>query len=296
MTCPATPASTLRQHLAKGGLLSAPGICDPYTARIVEHLGFDALYLGGNALGLSLGVGQPFVTLTETVDALHRIGRVATTPIIVDAGAGFGDAAHAAIAMAALSHAGAAAVHVDDQIYPKRAHYHRGCGRLAEMATVAGKLRAMRGARAAEPLLIARTDALRITRSMDAVVERCARYVEAGAEALMVLDAGLDEAANLQKAVPGVPLIWIGGIAEPIPTVDELRDAGYAIAVYPFSTMGAITESVLATWRGMAKDGRPARTERPAAQTVAQALEIVGMDASWRIEIETTEPDLQQPG
>src|SRR5579871_3968201 len=181
-------AQLLRRRLAGGPLLVAPGVCDPYTARIVEDLGFEALYLGGNALGLQLGVGQPFVTLTETAAAVHAIARVAHSPVICDGGAGFGDAAHAAVAMRALRHAGAAAVHVDDQLYPKRAHYHKGRGRLAETEVVCGRLRAMRQAGDQLPLLIARTDAFRVTGSVDQVIERGRRYIDAGAEGLMPLD------------------------------------------------------------------------------------------------------------
>jgi 2-methylisocitrate lyase-like PEP mutase family enzyme len=291
MTTGAACAAALRLRLAHGPLLVAPGVSDPYTARIIEQLGFEALYLGGNALGLQLGVGQPFVTLTETADAVHRINRGAGVPLIADAGAGFGDAAHAALAMNLLSHAGAAAIHLDDQCYPKRAHYHCGVGRLSEPEVVAGKLNAMRQVRPDGPLLIARTDALRVTGSLDAAIERCSRYAEAGAEAVMVLDLGVDGAARIAKALPGVALVWIGGIAEPVPTAAELEAAGFAMALYPFNTIGAITDAVTATWREMATTGRPAMPARPSAQTAAEALALVGMDTYWRIERATTEPD-----
>jgi 2-methylisocitrate lyase-like PEP mutase family enzyme len=288
-------SAVLRGRLANGLFVAAPGIYDPYTARIVEQLGFDALYLAGNALGLQLGVGQPFVTLTETADAIHRIGRIVKAPLIADAGAGFGDAAHAALAMNALAHSGAAAIHVDDQCYPKRAHYHRGRGRLAQAAVVAGKLAAMRDAQGDGPVLIARTDALRVTGSLDQAIERGAQYVAAGAEALMVLDMGVDDAARVRAALPGVPLVWIGGIAEPVPSVAQLQDV-FAMALYPFNTVGAISEAVSAVWREMALTGRPAQPARPSAQTAAAALELIGMQASWRIERHTTERDSAESG
>jgi methylisocitrate lyase len=284
-------AAILRQQLAGRQFVAAPGVVDPYTARIVEQMGFQAVYLGGNALGLQLGVGQPFVTLTETADAVHRINRVVRVPVIADAGAGFGDAAHCTVAMRALVHAGAAAIHVDDQCYPKRAHYHCGRGRLVEPGVMADKLQAMHEAGAGGPLLIARTDALRVTGSIDETIERTRRYVQAGADAVMVLDLGPAVAARFAQALPGVPLVWIGGIAEPVPTVAELQAAGFAMALYPFNTVGAISEAVAATWRDMAATGRPAVPPKPAAQTVAAALELIGMQAHWRIESATTERD-----
>jgi 2-methylisocitrate lyase-like PEP mutase family enzyme len=284
------PAAALRKRLLAGGIIAAPGVHDPYSARIVESLGFGAVYLGGNALGLHLGIGQPFVTLTETVDAVQKIRRVVGAPVIADAGAGFGDAAHAALAMRTFVAARAAAVHIDDQIYPKRAHYHRGKGRLAGIEAVSGKLRAMAAARSPdETLLIARTDAWRVTGSLEDTLGRCRAYLEAGADALMVLDLAPADAGAFRANFSGTPLIWIGGIAEPIPTLHELSAAGFAMALYPFNTIAAVTEAVLSTWRAFAVSGRPPALARPYPAIAAEALGIVGIEHSLEIERNTTE-------
>ena len=132
------PPARLRRLMAAGGTLAAPGASDPFTARIIERAGFQAVYLGGNALGLSLAKGQPFVTLTETVDAAARIARVIEAPLIVDAGAGFGEPAHVHRAVIELESAGVAALHIDDQPYPKQARYHRGAGGLVGAAALDG--------------------------------------------------------------------------------------------------------------------------------------------------------------
>lgn len=282
--------ATLRQRLSEGSCLPVPGIYDAFSARIVERLGFEALYLGGNALGLHLGVGQPFVTLTETAAAVQHVRRVVRQPIMVDAGAGFGDAAHATLAMRALINAGADAVHIDDQIYPKRAHYHRGKGRLAESNVVCGKLRAMAAARdRQDTLLIARTDGLRVTGSIEATIARCRDYLAAGADALMVLDLGPDRIAAFRQAFPSIPLIWIVGLAEAAPTQAELAAAGFALAVYPFNTIGAVHEAILATWSDYAHSGRPGYLKRPAPAIVAEALDLIGLEAALEIERTTTE-------
>jgi methylisocitrate lyase len=283
-------SAALRERLLDGPIVVAPGVYDPFSARIVEGLGFGAVYLGGNALGLHLGVGQPFITLTETTDAVQKIRRVVSVPVIADAGAGFGDAAHAELAMRALVNAGAAAIHIDDQIYPKRAHYHRGQGRLADTDTVCEKLRAMSAARRRdETLLIARTDAWRITHAADATLARCRSYLEAGADALMVLDLTPDAAGLFRSTFPRTPLIWIGGIVEPIPTQSELAEAGFAMALYPFNTIGAITAAMLATWRDFGATGRPASAGRPYAALAREALDIIGLERSLEIERNTTE-------
>jgi methylisocitrate lyase len=272
------------------GFVVAPGVFDPYSARIVEKLGFAAVYLGGNALGLHLGVGQPFVTLTDTAAIVQNVRRIVRVPIIVDVGAGFGDAVHAALTMQTLANAGAAALHLDDQIYPKRAHYHRGKGRLADTDIVCGKLRAMAATRGdADVLLIARTDTLRVTRSVDATIARCRAYLAAGADALMILDLEPGGAAPFRKAFPQVPLVWIGGIAEPVPTAAELEEAGFSVAVYPFNTIGAATEAMRAMWSGFAETGRPGLLSKPCAKVVADALEIIDLGRAIEIERNTTE-------
>lgn len=286
------PAAMLRERLAKGVCLAAPGVYDAFSARLVERMGFEVVYLGGNAIGLHKGVGQPFVTLTETAAIVQDIRRASSLPVIVDAGAGFGDAAHAALAMRTLANAGAAALHIDDQIYPKRAHYHRGKGRLAESAVVCGKLAAM--AKAGEgsgAMLIARTDALRVFGSVDATVARCRDYLAAGATALMVLDLGPDRMAPLRDAFPETPFVWIVGMAAAVPTQTELGAAGFAIAVYPFNTIGAVHEAIVRTWRDYATTGRPAGFNRPAGAIVNDALDAIGLESALEIERKTTESD-----
>jgi methylisocitrate lyase len=288
-------SATLRTRLSKGDCLVAPGVYDPFSARIIEKLGFEALYLGGNALGLSLGVGQPFVTLTETVTAIQEIRRVSALPVIADADAGFGDAAHAYISMRSLKAAGAAAIHIDDQIFPKRAHYHRGKGHLADTDIVCGKLRAMTSSGEKDsPLVIARTDALRVTGDVTATIARCREYIASGAEALMVLDLNPDRIAPFRKEFPGIPVFWIVGLTQAVPTRDELSAAGFAAAVYPFNTVGAAHESIVATWKEFKSSGRPAQFARPASAIVADALDVIGLEVSLAIERETTESNTQK--
>jgi 2-methylisocitrate lyase-like PEP mutase family enzyme len=288
-------AVTLRARLSKGDCLVAPGIYDPFSALIVEKLGFEALYLGGNALGLHLGVGQPFVTLTETVEVVEDIRRVSRLPVIVDAGAGFGDAAHAHLSMRSLKVAGAAAIHIDDQVFPKRAHYHRGKGHLADSDTVCGKLRAVTNSGGEDgPLVIARTDALRVTNDVTTTIVRCRQYIASGAEALMVLDLGPDRIAPFRKEFPRIPIFWLIGLAQVVPTRAELAAAGFTAAVYPFNTIGAVHEAVVGVWRDFKASGRPASFDRPATAIVADALEVIGLETALAIERSTTESEAKK--
>jgi 2-methylisocitrate lyase-like PEP mutase family enzyme len=287
---PPPPAARLKACLQNRQLVVAPGVHDPLTARIVENLGFPAAYLGGNALGLQLGVGQPFVTLTETSNAVALLSRAVDIPVIVDAGAGFGDAAHTARAWRELERAGAAAIHIDDQVYPKRAHYHRGRGRLADPRIVAGKLGAAAAARRDDDVtLIARTDAWRVTKSLDETIARGQTFAEVGVDALLVLDLGPDDASRVRQALPDLPLVWIGGIAEPVPDRAALEAAGFTILLYPFNTIAAVIEAVTAAWKTYDDNGRPARPAVPTPATLQTALRLVDMEKYWNIEQQTVE-------
>ena len=92
-------SDSLRALLAAPGITAAPGVHDPFTARIVAQAGHRAAYLGGNAMALGLGKGQPFLTLTDTVEITARVARAVDIPLLVDAGAGFGAAAHLHLAV-----------------------------------------------------------------------------------------------------------------------------------------------------------------------------------------------------
>ncbi len=277
--------SVLRELLKRGSLIAAPGAYDPYSARLIEDLGFPAVYLGGNAVGLHLCKGQPFVTSTEQAEVTARVRSAVDIPIIVDAGAGFGDAAHAYRAVLDLQQAGAAALHIDDQVYPKRAHYHRGKVELAPVEAVVAKLRAAVAARRdRELLVIARTDALRATGSFEAVLERGRAYAGAGVDALLVLDLQGDDAARVAQACPGLPLVWIGGVREQAPALAELEAAGFAMALYPFQSIAAVTEALHETWSALAREGRPRPTRRPGRELLDLALRLVRMETYWKIE------------
>lgn len=292
----ANAAARLRGFVESDRLVVAPGAFDPFTARIIESVGFPAVYLGGNAMGIHLGTGQPFITLTETVDCALRVRRLVECPLIVDADAGFGDPAHTHRAVRDLEDAGVAAIHIDDQPAPKRAHYHLGKGRIVPVSEMAEKLRtAVAARRSPDLVLIGRTDALR-TASLAETVDRCHAFVEAGIDMLMIVDLSLEDAPIVQRALPSTPLVWIGGHRGPVPSVSEIQDAGFRLAVYPFTTVAAVAESVLTTWKRVLEDGQPGQSEAMLSAMRRWVLELIGMDEYWAIEARTTERDIDHSG
>jgi 2-methylisocitrate lyase-like PEP mutase family enzyme len=279
--------SGLRALLASVGAVAAPGVHDPLTARIAARAGHPCLYLGGNAMALGLGKGQPFLTATETASITARVAAVVDLPLLVDAGAGFGLPSHLDLAVREIEKAGAAGLHIDDQPYPKRASYHRGRGSVVDSGTMASRIRAAAAARHdRELVLVARTDALRVTGSVDQALERCRRYVDAGADALMVLDLAPEQAEPFRHTFPETPLIWIGGVSPPVPSVDDLTAAGFALACYPFNGIAEISVALADLWTRLAEGGRIAQDPQLLARARAHALALADMQRAWDLEDE----------
>lgn len=275
----------IRRLLEKRRLIAAPGAMDALTARVIEAQGFPAVYLGGNAMGLHLGVGQPFVTLSETADCVRQVTAAVSVPLIVDAGAGFGSAAHAHRATRILERAGASALHFDDQPYPKRARYHLGDGGLAPVEETAAKLTAAVAARrSADFLVFARTDALRVTDSLDDTIERCHAYARAGADGLMILDLSPEQLIAIRPRLPAIPVAWFVSPATQAPSLARMEEAGFSFAFYPFNTVAAIVDAVSDLWRALRETGEIAQSSERLAALRRAVQDLIGMDAYWALE------------
>lgn len=275
----------LADFLRAGRAIAAPGVYDALSAKIAARAGHRALYLGGNAMALALGKGQPFLTLAETLEITTRVASATDLPVLVDAGAGFGEPAHLDSAVRALEAAGAAGLHIDDQPYPKRAAYHRGQGSVVPAELMASRLAAARAARRDPDFpIIARTDALRVTKSLDETLARCRAYAAAGADALMVLDLGLDQALAVRDACPGLPLVWIGGVTPPMPTLADLDASGFSLACYPFNGFAAACTALTDLWQGLADSGTIGQSDEILARARAAMIDLADLRRAWEIE------------
>lgn len=271
--------------LAAGSIVIAPGALEPFTAALIERLGFAAVYLGGNSMGAHLAVGQPFLTMTETVELAARVTRTVSIPVILDVGAGFGEPAHVRRTVRECLRAGVAAIHLDDQPYPKRAGYHRGRALLAPTAQAVDRLEAALAERGDGNLaVIARTDALRVTGSMAETAERCRAYAKAGVDGVLVLDLEPGDAAGLAAAAPDIPLAWIGATSGPGPTPAELEAAGFRLALFPFNSLAAIADAMTRTWQPLADGGRVDQSPELLADAKGLVDELVGLPAYWAVE------------
>ena len=211
--------------------------------------------------------------------------RTTDLPLIVDAGAGFGAAAHVHRTVLEIESTGAAALHIDDQPYPKRPSYHRGDGGLAPVGDMVAKLRvAVEAKRDPDFMIIARTDVWRVTGSLEEVIARGGAYAASGIDGLMVLDLAPEQAQPVREALAGLPLVWIGGVVPPVPNLRTLEAAGFAIAVYPFNTIAAVAVAVSELWTALRRTGDLPQEDAMLLRMRRELSEIAGMETYWKIE------------
>ena len=240
-------AQRIRDLLARDTVLM-PGVYDALTARIAARVGFDIVFISGYSVSAAR-LGEPdfgFLTQSEMADAARAVCRVSEAPVIVDADTGYGNALNVMRTVRDLQDAGAAGVFLEDQVWPKK------CGHMAGKQVVAtedhaAKIRAAADARGERDLVIvARTDA-RQPLGLEAAIERCLAYRDAGADALFVeAPESVDELEAIASALPG-PLVanMIERGATPQLSRSELEQLGFQLIVCPLAALYSASKAVL---------------------------------------------------
>lgn len=276
-----TPGGLLRRALAQQPAIPIPGAFNALTARMAERMGFSALYLSGGALSAGWA-GLPdigLLTATEFADQIAVIARATTLPILCDADTGFGEAVNVERTVRLYEAAGAAGLHIEDQVLPKRCGHLSGKA-LIEPAAMAAKLRAATAARR-DPafVIIARTDA-RSVEGFDAACERARAYRDAGADGIFpeALESR-EEFARFAQEFPGLPLI--ANMTEfgrgPLLDVATLGSLGYRGVLFPLTPFRAAmkaAEAMLATIR----DYGTQANALDRMQTRAELYDLLGYD------------------
>ena len=175
-----------RKLLAENRAFVAPAVFNPLTARLAQDAGFEMLYLGGGTIGYLKCCLEANLNITELAQAGVEIRAACDLPLILDGACGFGDPMHLHHTMGMAEAAGFAAIEIEDQILPKRAHHHIGLEHMVPLELMAAKVReAVRARRDPDFVIIARTNAVRQT-GMDDAIRRAAAYREAGADMLYI--------------------------------------------------------------------------------------------------------------
>jgi 2-methylisocitrate lyase-like PEP mutase family enzyme len=251
---------TFAQRLSSGPILVAPGIYDALTAALAVEAGFEALYLSGAAVAYTR-LGRPDIglsTMSEMADTMALIRDRVDVPVIIDADNGFGNALNAQRTMRVYERAGASALQIEDQSYPKR------CGHLSEKRLIppsemVGKIKAMADARQnRDTLIIARTDAIGVE-GFAAALDRADAYVEAGADALFVeAPRSGDELRTItERFAARIPLLanMVEGGATPIRNASDLQAMGFRIVIFPGGIVRALARTAQDYYASLAANG-----------------------------------------
>jgi 2-methylisocitrate lyase-like PEP mutase family enzyme len=270
----------LRELIADGGPLLAPGVYDGLTARLAEQAGFGAVYMSGFGVTASL-LGRPDVGLlsgTEMADAARRIAQAVDVPVIADADTGYGNALNVVRTVHDYEQAGVAALQLEDQVAPKRCGHMSGKS-VIDAEEACAKIRAAASARTDPDLVIvARTDAAAV-HGVDAAIDRARRFADSGADVLFVeaprTGADIERVAG---ELSGYPLLfnWVeGGKTEDV-TLERIGELGFSLVITPVSTLLAATPAIRSVLEALrAESSTASRSEE--METFDGFLDTIGL-------------------
>lgn len=277
---------SLRARLAEPTILMAPGAYDGLSARLAARAGAEAVYMTGFGVSGST-LGRPDVGLmsaTEMADRTRAIAEACTpAPLIADGDTGHGGVLNVARMVRLYEQAGAAAIQIEDQVFPKR------CGHMAgkaviEMGEAASKIKAAVAARTSRDfLIIARTDARAVT-TFDDALRRGDAFAEAGADVIFIeAPQSLEEMRKVAETFKGIPLVanMVEDGKTPYLDIATLQELGFSLAIYPVSTLLVVTKALQDAYGAMLDEGRlPDAIPRVTFQDYNSALGLEDLLAS----------------
>jgi methylisocitrate lyase len=274
---PDAPAGArFRALLDRPQILQMPGAHLGIAALLAKKQGFEALYMSGAAMSATMGLPDlGMITVDEVAFYIRQVARAAGLPMLVDGDTGYGEALNVMHMVRVFEEAGAGAVHLEDQLLPKKCG-HLNDKKLADARDMAAKVAAARKARK-HLYVIARTDAV-ASEGMDAAVDRAKLYLEAGADAIFPEALTTREMfADFAKRMPGVKLL--ANMTEfgrtPFLTAKEFEELGYAMVIWPVSHLRVANRAMEDLYASIREHGGTQKMlER--MQTRAQLYETIG--------------------
>ena len=287
----ASPGKKARDLIATGETILIPGAHDPLMGKILQRMGFQFLCVAGWMTAGHLVTPEPVMTMTEQVEVARRVANAVDVPILSDAGTGYGDPIHVMRAVQEFERAGIAAIHIEDQVFPKRASYHRGLEHVVELDEFLRRLEyALKARRDKDFMIFARTDAGNAVGGSWKEAARRARAVKAlGVDGLLPMTRNKDSIERFRQEYPDNDLTlltttYFNGLH---PT--ELRKYGFQLIAYPIVTIVSSIAEVRKMWNGVKETGI-ATMDPKWAQEVREKIEAaIGLPEFWKIEQETVE-------
>jgi carboxyvinyl-carboxyphosphonate phosphorylmutase len=284
---PSDRRPTLREMFAAGEMVLAPGCYDALGARLIEAAGFPAAYMTGFGSAASR-LGRPDVGLMampEMVDNARRIVDAVDIPVVADADTGYGNAINVIRTVREYEAAGVAAIHLEDQVMPKKCGHMSGKHVVGLQEMVAKVSAAVAARRSDDLLIIARTDA-RAVEGLDGALARARAYRDAGADALFVeAPESESEIRAVAEAFPDVPLLfnYAEGGKSPAVGYDFLRSLGFALVIFPLTLLLSATGAMRAALARLKTAGTPSEM-LPGMVGFDEFLEVVGIEEIRELE------------
>jgi methylisocitrate lyase len=277
---PTAPAGErFRAALARPGILQMPGAHNGQAGLQAKAAGFEALYLSGAAMTASMGIPDlGMITVDEVCFFVRQIARATGLPLLVDGDTGYGEALNVMHMVRSFEDAGAGAVHIEDQLLPKKCG-HLNDKKIADAHDMAAKIAA--AARARRHLfIIARTDAA-ASEGMDGAVARAKLYLEAGADAIFPEALNTEDMfREFARRVPGVTLL--ANMTEfgrtPFYTASEFEAMGYKMVIWPVSSLRVANKAQADLYAAIRRDGG-AQNMVDRMQTRADLYATIGLHA-----------------
>lgn len=272
MTARLSAGQRFRDAVAAEHPLQIVGAINAYFARLAEHSGYKAIYLsGGGVAAASCGIPDlGITTLEDVLIDVRRITDVTDLPLLVDIDTGWGGAFNIARAVRYLEKAGAAAVHIEDQVQAKRCG-HRPNKAIVGQDEMVDRVKSAADARQDGMVIMARTDALAVE-GLQAAIDRACACVEAGAD--MIFPEAMTDLSMYRQFVEAVKVPVLANITEfgqtPLFTTQELGDQGVAMVLYPLSTFRAASKAALNVYEAIRRDG----TQKNVVDTMQTRAEL----------------------
>ena len=277
---------TLKQLLNRKQLLVAPGCFDGLSARLVQEAGFEAAYLSGGAMARSMGIPDiGLVTMSESIERAAQVVSAIQIPVIADADTGYGNAVNLVRSVREFERIGVAAIHIEDQITPKRCGHLDG-KEVISRAEMEMKLKAALDTRTDPDFcIIARTDA-RGVHGLEDAIGRAQAFAKLGVDAIFVeAPQSESELAEIPKRLPDVPLlvnVFKGGKTPMLP-MERLQQMGYRIAISPSETQRAAIHAMRSALTTLKREGTTESIDA-SLTTFKERDKVVGLDDWQKIE------------
>ena len=275
---PSEPAGQrLRALVGAGGILAIPGAHNGMAALQAKAAGFQAIYLSGAAMTASMGLPDlGIITVDEVAFFIRQAVRASGLPVLVDGDTGYGEALNVMHMVRTFEDAGAGAVHIEDQLLPKKCG-HLNDKKLADARDMAAKVAAAAKARR-HLYLIARTDAV-ASEGLDAAVDRARLYLEAGADAIFPEALTTpDMFREFARRLPNVPLL--ANMTEfgrtPFLTAAEFEAMGYAMVIWPVSSLRVANKAQQRLYAAIRRDGET-KAMIEEMQTRTELYDLIGL-------------------